>query len=304
MRVLNIPGGADTGGNGFRTLDAFRRLAPEWTYDLCVSTMNYMQYPGHRRWGDAPGIWDRADVVHLRNNFEIERVLRVEPRPAIVQHHGTFYRTNHNELRAEIHKRGNVVSVVSTLDLWLIAPDESEWLPAPYDLSWLASWRSPIEDGRLRIGHAPTDRRIKSTDKFLDAVDRLRRDVDVELVLIENASWSDCLKGKGACDIYFDQAVLGYGNNSIEAWGMGIPVIAGAQDLTLSEMERRFGSLPFYRAEDTPESIYGALLALADPQTRAEWGQRGLEHVRRWHDDARVVEHLKALYTRAYEAGS
>ena len=32
---------------------------------------------------------------------------------------------------------------------------------------------------------------------------------------------------KGRADVFVDQMILGYGCNAIEAWGMGIPVIAG-----------------------------------------------------------------------------
>jgi hypothetical protein len=93
---------------------------------------------------------------------------------------------------------------------------------------------------------------------------------------------------------------LGYGNNAIEAWGMGIPVVAGAADATLAEYERRFGSVPFPIADEG--SIYGALQSLADPGVRAWWRHRGLEHVHQWHAEKRVVEQLQSVYRRALEA--
>jgi glycosyltransferase involved in cell wall biosynthesis len=151
----------------------------------------------------------------------------------------------------------------------------------------------------IRIAHAPTNRAIKSTEAFLSATDQLRGEgFDIEVDLIEGVSWAECLQRKSKADIYFDQVILGYGNNAIESWGMGIPVIAGAQPATLAEMERRFGDLPFYTT--TPDSIYDSLKALVStPSLRDEYGQRGLEHVRRWHDEAKGVEQLKDLYQRA-----
>jgi hypothetical protein len=156
----------------------------------------------------------------------------------------------------------------------------------------------------IRIAHAPTNREIKSTEPLIAAVDRLKEEGhSVELDLIEGQTWDTCLARKAKADIYFDQVLLGYGNNSIECWGMGIPVIAGAQPATLAEMERRFGSLPFYTA--TEATIYDELKAMVtSPDLRAEYSQRGLEHVRAWHDEAKVVELLKDIYTRAAQQGT
>src|SRR5688500_18146934 len=144
----------------------------------------------------------------------------------------------------------------------------------------------------VRIAPAPTNRTVKSTALLIEAVERLKVDYDVELDLIEHVSWTECLHRKAKADIYFDQVKLGYGNNAVEAWGMGIPVVAGGSDDTLDEMERRFGALPFYHA--TEETIYDALRELVEsPKLRAKYGRIGLEHVRKFHDEKVVVEQLK-----------
>ena len=155
------------------------------------------------------------------------------------------------------------------------------------------------EERRIVIAHAPTNREVKSTRQFLAAFQRLQDEGHpVELELIEQATWADCLERKSRADIFFDQTQLGYGCNALEAWGMGIPVIAGAQDETLDEMERRFGHLPFYHA--TEETIYDALKELVEsPELREQYGQIGYDYVRRWHDEPVVVEQLKRLYRRA-----
>lgn len=151
------------------------------------------------------------------------------------------------------------------------------------------------------IAHAPTNRAVKSTSLLLQAIKRLQDEgVDVELDLIEHRPWTECLERKAKADIYFDQVILGYGNNAIEAWGMGIPVICGGSDETLDEMERRFGRLPFYHA--TLETIYDAIKELVEsPELRAEYGRIGYEHVKTYHDAPVVVEQLKCLYQRAIQ---
>ena len=155
----------------------------------------------------------------------------------------------------------------------------------------------PGEDP-VRIAHAPTDRGIKSTAAFLEATEQLKAEGHpIEVDLIEGVPWSECLARKAKADVYFDQVKLGYGCNSIEAWGMGIPVIAGGAPSTLEEMQSRFGELPFYVADE--DTIYDALKAMTDKDTRDEYGQRGLRHVQRFHDDAKVVAQLQDVYTRA-----
>lgn len=155
----------------------------------------------------------------------------------------------------------------------------------------------------MRIAHAPTNREVKSTAAFLEAADRLRAEGhDIEVDLIEGRTWDECLERKARADLYFDQVILGYGNNAIECWGMGIPVIAGAAPATLDEMRRRFGDLPFYVA--TEATIYDALKALVESaDLRAEYAAKGLAHVRQWHDEAKVVAQLQDIYQRAAMQG-
>jgi predicted SnoaL-like aldol condensation-catalyzing enzyme len=309
MKVLSIHKGQDTGGQGWRMTQAFRRYAPDWTFHSAYApnVFFYIAYPQDVIWekDNVINLWKEADVVHLHNNFATAQIMEratgirhynyrtQSGKKAVVHYHGTAFRTNPKPFLHEQRKR-KVLGLVSTLDLWLMAPHDTEWLPAPYDLDWLASLRSSHTGKKVRVAHAPTDRGWKSTEAFLAAAARIP---EIQVDLIEGVTWKECLARKAKADVYFDQVKLGYGCNSIEAWGMGIPVIAGGQPDTLSEMERRFGELPFYTA--TEDSIYDALLAMTDPATRDEYGQLGLRHVQRWHDDAKVVEQLKDVYQRA-----
>ena len=300
MRVLNI-GSSDIGGQSIRTKRAFDRHAPGWVCHSVVRNRNYIDYPTDRPFHEAPALARRADVVHAHNSFKAARQAGALNKPLVITHHGTRYRRDPAGILGE-QRAAKALGLVSTLDLWLLAPDETEWSPAPYDLGWLAGMRRPVDDGVLRIGHAPTDRAIKSTDAVLAACAKLGRELPVEVVLIERQSWQRCLEQKARVDIFVDQVLLGYGNNAVEAWGMGIPVVCGAADDTLAEYERRFGSLPFALADEG--TIYEALVQLADPVQRTVWSRRGLEHVQRWHDDAAVVTQLQDIYLRAVERAS
>lgn len=310
--VLILPLGADTGGVNWQITRAFDDQ-PEWSVHSMISALNYIRYPVDLDF-TLPALnehWRAADVIHLSHQFyrlrKIER-LRLPRKPEVIHYHGTGFREDSaDHLR---HQRAHrAIGLVATLDLWLLAPTETEWLPCPYDLAWLAHQKcptSPVDGPRrpetVKVAHAPTQRKIKSTEAFLRAVERLQAEGhDLELDLIEQVSWAECLRRKASADIYYDQTILGYGNNAIEAWGMGIPVIAGAQAATLAEMRGRFGELPFYEAASNEQSIYDALRALVTSKDlRTEYGERGLNHVRRFHDQRVVVEQLKDVYTRAF----
>ena len=128
----------------------------------------------------------------------------------------------------------------------------------------------------VRIAHAPTNRAIKSTDALIAVVEAFRAEgLPVELDLIEQVTLGECLARKAAADIYFDQVILGYGCNAIEAWGMGIPVIAGADPWTLERMRREFdGRLPFLVA--TEETIADVLRRWwSAPTCGPRWGPVG-----------------------------
>jgi hypothetical protein len=282
--------------------------------------------------------WQWADVIHVQHRMVAIEWLtggwhgfRLKPKSYVISFHGTNFRDDPEPLIRDMDAY-HAIGLASTLDLWLLAPERIAWQPNPSDVdamqrrrhAWQAGQelasvrgattqgteqvqRSPHrqlqaqakEEAVIRIAHAPTNRQIKSTEEVIAAVERLQDDgFAVELDLIEGVNWDTCLDRKARADIYVDQVILGYGNNAIECWGMGIPVLAGAQPATLAEMERRFASLPFYRA--TEGTIYDRLKELVQSaDLRAEYAERGLAHVRRFHDERVVVDQLKAIYRRA-----
>src|SRR6185295_20185445 len=96
-------------------------------------------------------------------------------------------------------------------------------------------------------------------------------------------------------DIVFDQLAYGYGCNSIEAWGMGIPVISGADDWTLARMASEWPAIPFEEAnERTIKDVIRQMVLSAD--LREDAAQRGLAHVRRYHDEEPALAKLAELY--------
>jgi glycosyltransferase involved in cell wall biosynthesis len=313
--VLIVAPGEDTGGVGIGIVSAFRKHAPDWDVRFVRRTNNYINYPADIEWladGDAVEkhvleLNEQADVIHF--------FLKCVPLPGwdtkgiVLHHHGTAFRRNALSLLkwAEDHR---AISIASTMDLVALAPDTVTWLPNPYDLELMASYRvGYVPSSVLRISHAPTSRNVKGTSDFTEAFALFRQVVPSALDVIERVTWTECLVRKAKSDLYYDQALLGYGNNAIEAWAMGIPVMAGVEpglaalvghpipESTVSLMERKFGELPFMRVRRN--DFLGALRQMVDRNTREEFAERGLAHVRRWHDGKVVVEQLKQIYERS-----
>jgi hypothetical protein len=137
-------GDFDTGGQGVRVVQAFRRHSPDWEVRSMVKTAQYMNYPTDLpfRKREAEALYQWADVIHVRNHFaDYDRLAsQFGPKPVVYHGHGTKLRSNPAYWVREIKKR-NAVAIVSTLDLYLLAPETFTWLPSPYPVDELTSMR-------------------------------------------------------------------------------------------------------------------------------------------------------------------
>lgn len=243
-----------------------------------------------------------ADVIHLNNSDKAYRTLGLR-KPGLLHHHGSLFRSDpaHWFMVAKAHK---LLQAVSTIDLQEPDPKALPWLPSAYDLDDLAAIRAEhrrSDDGIIRILSAPTNREYKATVALGEAVRRLQREgLPVELVIVEGRTWRDCLVEKAKADVLFDQVAFGYGCNAIEAWGMGLPVIAGGSAWTEDRMTHEWGGLPYYRA--TRETIGDAIRALVESaDLRAEWAGRGMAHAAKYHAEKPALARLAELYTKAVQ---
>jgi hypothetical protein len=269
-----------------------------------------------------------ADLIHLNNSWRAWQLLNIHRKPIVVHHHGSMFRwTPGPDPLLQKARQMKVLQMVSTVDLLrhgeeYFDPAEKRWhprrpglrkweppatlhyQPTAYDIDWLQDFGKRHRDDHegIRVISAPTNREYKSTSALEVAVRALQNDgLDVELVLVEGKPWRDGMAIKATADIYFDQVQLGYGCNAVEAWGMGIPVIAGADEWTLTKMRNIYGkTLPFYEA--TEATIKDAIADLATNKAkRTQYAKRGLSHVRRWHDEKPALTRLATLYRLALE---
>lgn len=300
MNVLVLSPGADTGGQGYRIKKAFDKFGgPDWSVRAMHASDNYIKYPYDVKWtsqAQAKELYDWADVVHHNNRLDAYVLLdQGQLKATVTHHHGTRLRDNCKVVRREDRSVG-AVPMVSTIDLQKCYP-EAVWLPAPFDIEFLQHYRQKNRRVFIRICQAPTNRRAKSTERVLEVVDRLSRRHDIRMDLVEQVEWKVALSRKGHCDIFIDQFQLGYGNNAIEAWAMGIPVISGVSDEeTRTRMIDTWGELPFYEtSEANLEQRLEELILNAE--LRSIWGEKGQAHVMKWHEESQVVELLKQTWS-------
>ena len=144
-----------------------------------------------------------------------------------------------------------------------------------------------------------TNREYKSIDALMAAITHLQAEgVKVDLLLIEGKSNAEALEAKATADIVYDQVRFGYGCSSVEAWGMGLPVIAGGEPSTLAMMRADWGDLPFYAA--TEKTIADAIRSLAKSRDlRAEWAEKGAAHAAKYHAEKPALARLAELYALA-----
>ncbi len=288
------------------------QLAAEKTDDLIIRSAhripyNEFQFPADLEWNKKtePLIRDfirEADIVHLNNSFRAMQHFGIR-KPTLLHHHGTLFRSNPAAMLS-LAKAKRAGQAVSTVDLLKPAPDVLRWLPSAYDIDELQriarkNRRKP--DGRIRIVHAPTQNGIyKNTPLFVKVVKELQKDFPIDLVLVSGMTNAECMAEKAKADIVYDQMMFGYGCNSIEAWGLGAPVVAGADPWTIARMRELWGTLPFAEAEE--KTLKGVLKGLVQSSDmRAEYAARGLAHVRKYHDEKPALATLMELYHDAME---
>lgn len=311
MRVLITSPGQDTGGMGIRIKRAFdRHGGPEWQARAVRASENFIAYPADVETYRVPRsevrkLYEQADVIHHSNSLEaLARYGRGVAKPSVVTYQGTAFRTVPQNFLREAARHA-AVQTVSTIDLLTLAPDVLRWSPHPIDITAMQALRADaLERPELIVvHHSPTNRRVKSTQAFMEAMDRLEsQDKRVRRQLVEGVRWDENLRLKARCDIMYDQLILGWGTNALEAWAMGIPVIAATEfSRVRSKMVDIIGpDLPCYEA--TGDTLYDALRTLInEPELRAAYGQRGLDYVARFHAEPVAVERLKGFYMDALE---
>lgn len=157
----------------------------------------------------------------------------------------------------------------------------------------------PRTDGKVRIGHSPTNRRIKGSDEIISALEELSRRYPVERVLIEGLPQPEALSLKKSCDLFVDAiGELGYGISGLEAMAMGIPTAAEI----LPDFGKRLGDHPFINL--SRGSIVRDLIPFVESsRLRRERGEESRRWVLEHHDPQKVAGAIFERMGLSKEAG-
>jgi glycosyltransferase involved in cell wall biosynthesis len=189
---------------------------------------------------------------------------------------------------------------VSTPDLLEFVPN-SILLPQPIDLSIIRRFSEfqkteGLRAKRIRIVHAPSDRKIKGTRHLLDSVEDLqRRGLPVELDLVEGRSYSAALEAYAIADIAVDQLLIGsYGQFSVEAMALGKPVVCYLRE----DLRGHYpADLPIVSAN--PTNLTEVLEKLiSEPETWRVLGHAGERYVDKNHDP-QLIGSIAANYYKS-----
>lgn len=171
-----------------------------------------------------------------------------------------------------------------------------KYLFYPYDVSEL-----PVKKERsveaIKIVHSPTNRKYKGTELIISVIDKIKKERNIEFLLMENVDRSRLLEIKSECDISIDQVGgtmggTGYGKAGLETLAMSIPTITNMTNAYAHWLPEN----PFIIANNADE-LYTSLIELIDNESyRIENGQKGIEWVKKYHSFKSVNENLLKLY--------
>ena len=167
-----------------------------------------------------------------------------------------------------------------------------EWLPFPFDTDGIPRRTSKIGEIPIRIGHSPTKRAAKGSDRIIAAVEHLAMKYPVELVLIEGVPYSDALRMKASCHIFVDQlGELGYGVSALEALAMGIPTAVELKD----DLAKALGEHPFVNVS-APNIEERLTMLIEDKERQQELSQKGIRWVKHFHSAKEIVKKMIRQY--------
>ena len=171
-----------------------------------------------------------------------------------------------------------------------------QYLFYPYDVSELPKKKDHASD-TIKIIHSPTNRKYKGTELIISVIDKIKKEKNIEFLLMENVDRKKLLEIKSECDISIDQVGgtmggTGYGKAGLETLAMGIPTVTNMT----KGYEKWLPENPFVVANNS-EELYKVLINLIDNESyRIENGKKGIEWVKKYHSFESVNNNLMKFY--------
>ena len=190
--------------------------------------------------------------------------------------------------------------------IYYLNPDLSYFLPSqavfiPYAHVNYRNWplrKASVKREFIRIGHAPTNRDIKGTQRIEQALDNLKGEgYQFEYERIEGLRNSEALEKYRYFDLFIDQILAGwYGGVSVEIMAMSIPVVAYIRSEDLECLPKGMREdIPIFNAN--PGTIQSVIREILDGKHNLEErGRSSRDYVIKWHDPKKIAQCLISDY--------
>ena len=157
--------------------------------------------------------------------------------------------------------------------------------------------RIPNESEKVRIVHSPTNRKFKGTDLILKVIKEIKKERNIEFLLLEKMPREKVLSIKATCDICIDQVGgkfggTGYGKSGLESLAMGIPTITNMTEEYQSFLKEN----PFVVANNAKELKEKLIELIDNKNLREEIGKKSIEWLKKYHSYENVNKRLLELY--------
>lgn len=242
-----------------------------------VKFFDYFQYPKDvvaPTEDELSELLEWSDALFVFDDYPREGL---PDKPIAAIYTGSVYRRNFRAYNARDMQAG-VKQFCTTIDLEQFG---AEWLPVPMEKTESLNRKRE----RFTVVHAPTKRHKKGTG-FVEKL------TGVDVDIIENVANAECMARKASGHVLIDQFELGYGVNALEAWALGLPVVANAREDVLRRIKQRVGFFPFVQSK--PEQLQETVNALRSNGLYDQMRQRGFDYLSRFHDPVKVAEQLVA----------
>jgi hypothetical protein len=166
----------------------------------------------------------------------------------------------------------------------------------PFDPSELPQ-KNNLNNELVTIVHSPTNRKYKGTDLIISVIDKIKKEKDINFILLENIRRHELLNIKAMADISIDQVGgtmggTGYGKAGLETLAIGIPTITNMT----ADYAAWLPENPFIVANNQ-EDLYSKLSFLIEnPEYRFDSGNNGISWVKKYHGFEQVNKKLFELY--------
>jgi len=168
-------------------------------------------------------------------------------------------------------------------------------LPRPINITQIKPYKyeQPQQSTPPIVVHAPTSRAFKGTNDMIPIIEKLRKDIPFEFILLEKTAKQLTLDVMKGADIIIDQINCGmYGNVSVEAMAMGKAVICYIRPDIKARLPQ---DLPIVSAN--MDLLYDELKQLVlQADRRKKLGEQGRRYVEKHHDSRMVAKQLVSIY--------